>query len=548
MPLYVKSELFHRTRLARGHTSPLTDAPSALRDATRTSTTNTMADDPQASAIAGDGRKQPAAAAPTQTPAAPPPPAAAAPKQTTKPEPPADQPMRRGKWTAEEQTYADCLISLFTAGTVPSCEDGVTLRAFLAKELRCERMRISKKFAGASIGKLIFRRRGECAAAAEAKLGELREAFRRSAMVFPGEAFLSARFLGGGPGGSAPPSAAASPREAKAEPAAAAAEAAGGAAVKAEPAPRPPAASPRAADGGDAQFYEHRQRQRLLQAEAAPGAWRAYDYDGARAAGDGAFRPAVPGAPGKPPPCGSPRGGGAPPPLLYVPGGPRDPRAPLPRQATPARERLEGSLVAQFEASEVYGGLPDVYGDGASTSSAQRAAAAPPPRAVDDARAAAAPARPAAPAARPRAAAAAAAPPPHAARDDGRPRLPSHESQELLRQLSANTRPPPPGAAAPAEPRPEPRRDAAPAYDADAGAARTVNHGLASLKRHWTGGPADAYGAPPAKASRPEPPPRPLSVGGFFDGHDALLPAAGGAFDDDDAILNDSLQFLFDQS
>ena len=58
---------------------------------------------------------------------------------------PAETAMRRGKWTQEEQTYADFLISLFTAGTVPGCEDGVTLRAFLAKELRCERMRISKK-------------------------------------------------------------------------------------------------------------------------------------------------------------------------------------------------------------------------------------------------------------------------------------------------------------------------------------------------------------------------------------------------------------------
>ena len=55
------------------------------------------------------------------------------------------QPMRRGKWSATEVALAELLIELFKAGRVPGCREGTTLRAFLAAELRCERMRISKK-------------------------------------------------------------------------------------------------------------------------------------------------------------------------------------------------------------------------------------------------------------------------------------------------------------------------------------------------------------------------------------------------------------------
>ena len=55
------------------------------------------------------------------------------------------QPMRRGKWSTTEVALAELLIELFKAGRVPGCREGTTLRAFLAAELRCERMRISKK-------------------------------------------------------------------------------------------------------------------------------------------------------------------------------------------------------------------------------------------------------------------------------------------------------------------------------------------------------------------------------------------------------------------
>lgn len=56
--------------------------------------------------------------------------------------------VRRGKWTPEEEAYAELLIKEFENGTVEGCENGDTLRAFLSKKLHCAPMRISKKFAG----------------------------------------------------------------------------------------------------------------------------------------------------------------------------------------------------------------------------------------------------------------------------------------------------------------------------------------------------------------------------------------------------------------
>ncbi|EED96728.1 predicted protein [Thalassiosira pseudonana CCMP1335] len=69
-------------------------------------------------------------------------------------------PLRRGKWTAEEEAYASRLIQEFKAGLLP-LTDGTTLRTFLSKLLNCDPMRISKKFVGSNcIGKQVFRRRG----------------------------------------------------------------------------------------------------------------------------------------------------------------------------------------------------------------------------------------------------------------------------------------------------------------------------------------------------------------------------------------------------
>ena len=68
--------------------------------------------------------------------------------------------LRRGKWTAEEEAYANRLIQEFKAGLLP-LTDGTTLRTFLSKLLNCDPMRISKKFVGSNcIGKQVFRRRG----------------------------------------------------------------------------------------------------------------------------------------------------------------------------------------------------------------------------------------------------------------------------------------------------------------------------------------------------------------------------------------------------
>jgi hypothetical protein len=66
--------------------------------------------------------------------------------------------LRRGKWTAEEESYANRLIHEFKLGLLP-LTDGTTLRTFLSKLLNCDPMRISKKFVGGNcIGKVTFTR------------------------------------------------------------------------------------------------------------------------------------------------------------------------------------------------------------------------------------------------------------------------------------------------------------------------------------------------------------------------------------------------------
>lgn len=63
--------------------------------------------------------------------------------------------LRRGKWTPEEESYANRLIYEFKLGLLP-LTDGTTLRTFLSKLLNCDPMRISKKFVGQNcIGKVI---------------------------------------------------------------------------------------------------------------------------------------------------------------------------------------------------------------------------------------------------------------------------------------------------------------------------------------------------------------------------------------------------------
>ena len=66
---------------------------------------------------------------------------------------------RSGKWTSEEESFANKLVLEFERGTLEDCEDGCTLRAYMARKLNCAPMRISKKFAGRCIGKLVFNKK-----------------------------------------------------------------------------------------------------------------------------------------------------------------------------------------------------------------------------------------------------------------------------------------------------------------------------------------------------------------------------------------------------
>jgi len=60
-----------------------------------------------------------------------------------------------GKWSLKEEYYAQELITAFENGILDDCEEGRTLRSYLSMKLNCSPMRISKKFAGQSIGKVI---------------------------------------------------------------------------------------------------------------------------------------------------------------------------------------------------------------------------------------------------------------------------------------------------------------------------------------------------------------------------------------------------------
>jgi len=66
-----------------------------------------------------------------------------------------DRPQRSGKWTREEEAYADLLIELFEKGHIDE-KNGSTLRSCLSRKLHCAPMRISKKYAGKGIGKMVF--------------------------------------------------------------------------------------------------------------------------------------------------------------------------------------------------------------------------------------------------------------------------------------------------------------------------------------------------------------------------------------------------------
>jgi hypothetical protein len=64
--------------------------------------------------------------------------------------------LRRGKWTVEEEAYVARVIQDFNSGFLDA-PAGTTLRTFLSEKLKCDPMRITKKFTGdACIGKRVF--------------------------------------------------------------------------------------------------------------------------------------------------------------------------------------------------------------------------------------------------------------------------------------------------------------------------------------------------------------------------------------------------------
>lgn len=92
-------------------------------------------------------------------------------------------PLRKGKWTNEEEKYANKIISYFNKGLLGiAC--GTTLRSYLSEKLNCDPMRITKKFAGAScIGKQVYQPAEESSVTTatimkiEGELKELEQAF-----------------------------------------------------------------------------------------------------------------------------------------------------------------------------------------------------------------------------------------------------------------------------------------------------------------------------------------------------------------------------------
>lgn len=69
---------------------------------------------------------------------------------------PSSKNLRSGKWTPQEENYANRLVYEFENGLLEDCGQGCTLRAYMAAKLQCAPMRISKKYAGRNIGKLEF--------------------------------------------------------------------------------------------------------------------------------------------------------------------------------------------------------------------------------------------------------------------------------------------------------------------------------------------------------------------------------------------------------
>lgn len=82
-------------------------------------------------------------------------------------------PLRRGKWSEAESKYVDELVKQFHHGLISRLPEGTSLRAYLATALRCDPMRITKKYqAEEAIGKRIYRNSGRAQSDTEMKQAE----------------------------------------------------------------------------------------------------------------------------------------------------------------------------------------------------------------------------------------------------------------------------------------------------------------------------------------------------------------------------------------
>jgi hypothetical protein len=63
---------------------------------------------------------------------------------------------RSGKWTIQEEQYAEVLVDYFRNGWLADCFDGTTLRVYLTIKLGCSPMRVSKKFSGKPLGQVLL--------------------------------------------------------------------------------------------------------------------------------------------------------------------------------------------------------------------------------------------------------------------------------------------------------------------------------------------------------------------------------------------------------
>ncbi|CAB9521364.1 expressed unknown protein [Seminavis robusta] len=92
-----------------------------------------------------------------------------------------------GKWSQEEEAYAEALILAFKAGEIPvgDIEEGTSLRKFLAEKLLCSPKRVSKKYEGTNYnGKQVYMKKtgvsptSPTAIATKARLEVLERKFR----------------------------------------------------------------------------------------------------------------------------------------------------------------------------------------------------------------------------------------------------------------------------------------------------------------------------------------------------------------------------------